>query len=128
MSLHEPHHEKTCFLHMPKQSRRTAAQLHMSHIMRPHKTYDPSTSQIQNFKPLAIFCGCTARFVSSLKTPKKVSSCDEADICTREYIHVDMFLYESHHEKTCFLHNAKTKPQFNCAVTVQLISAFVFAT
>ena len=36
--------------------------------------------------------------------------------------------YESHHEKTCFLHNAKTKPQFGCAVMAQLISAFGFAT
>ena len=29
--------------------------------------YVYSTSKIQNFKPLAIFCGCTARFVSNLK-------------------------------------------------------------
>ena len=28
--------------------------------------YNPSTFQIGNFKPLAIFCGCTARFVSDL--------------------------------------------------------------
>ena len=96
--------------------------------MRPNKTYDPSTSQIQNFKPLAIFCGCTAGFVSSSQKPQRNFSCDEADICTREYVHVDMFLYESHHEKTCFLHNAKTKPQFCWAVMAQLINAFVFAT
>ena len=31
-------------------------------------------------------------------------------------------------EKTCFLYNAKTKVQISCAVTAQLISAFVFAT
>ena len=28
--------------------------------------YNPSTSLIQNFKLLAIFCGCTALFVSDL--------------------------------------------------------------
>ena len=34
--------------------------------MRPNRTYDPSTSQIKNFKPQAIFClygkgGCEQR-------------------------------------------------------------------
>ena len=37
-------------------------------------------------------------------------------------------IYEQLHEKTCFLHNAKTKAQISCAVTMQLISAFVFTT
>ena len=32
------------------------------------------------------------------------------------------FLYEPRHEKTCFLHYAKTKAQISCAVTAQLIS------
>ena len=29
-----------------------------------HRKYNPSSSQFRNFKPLAIFCACTARFVS----------------------------------------------------------------
>ena len=32
---------------------------------------------------------------------------------------------EPHHEKNGFLHNAKTKAQISCAVTEQLIGAFV---
>ena len=36
--------------------------------------------------------------------------------------------YEPRHEKTCFFAYEKTKPQISCAVTAQLISAFVFAT
>ena len=39
-----------------------------------------------------------------------------------------IILNEPRHVKTCFLHNAKTKLQISCAVTSQLISAFVFAT
>ena len=35
---------------------------------------------------------------------------------------------EPRHEKTCFFAFAKTKAQISCAVTTQLISAFVFAT
>ena len=35
---------------------------------------------------------------------------------------------EPHHEKTGFLLIAKTKALISCAVTAQLISAFVFAT
>ena len=31
-----------------------------------HRQYNFSSFEIQNFKPLAIFCGCTARFVSDL--------------------------------------------------------------
>ena len=39
----------------------------------------PSTSQIRNFKPLAIFCGCTVRFVSDLvKKPEDRFSHNEA--------------------------------------------------
>ena len=37
-------------------------------------------------------------------------------------------LYEPHHEKTDFLHYAKTKTQISFAVTAKLISDFVFAT
>ena len=35
---------------------------------------------------------------------------------------------EPRHEKTCFLHHAKTKAQISSAIIAQLISAFVFAT
>ena len=31
-----------------------------------HRQYNPSTFYIQNFKPLAILCGCTAWFVKGL--------------------------------------------------------------
>ena len=37
-------------------------------------------------------------------------------------------LYEPRHEKTSFLHMRKLKTQISFAVTVKLISAFVFAT
>ena len=36
--------------------------------------------------------------------------------------------FDLHHEKTCFLAYAKTKAKISCAATMQLISAFVFAT
>ena len=36
--------------------------------------------------------------------------------------------FEPSHEKTELFANAKTKAQISCAVTAQLISAFVFAT
>ena len=39
MFLYEPHHEKTCFLHIQKQSRRSAALLHMSSVMRKPAFY-----------------------------------------------------------------------------------------
>ena len=38
------------------------------------------------------------------------------------------FQNEPHHEKTGFLHMRKQSMQISCAVTTQLISAFVFAT
>ena len=37
-------------------------------------------------------------------------------------------LYEPCHEKTGFLHYAKTKAQISCTVTAQLINTFIFAT
>ena len=39
MFLYEPHHEKICFLHIQKQSRRSAALLHMSSVMRKPAFY-----------------------------------------------------------------------------------------
>ena len=38
----------------------------LSTFVSLHIFYSPSTSYIPNFKPLAIFCGCTARFVSDM--------------------------------------------------------------
>ena len=40
---------------------------------------------------------------------------------------IDVRINEPRREKTGFLHHAKTKTQISCAVTAQLISAFVFA-
>ena len=40
------------------------------------------------------------------------------------FIHMNRIMI---HEKTIFLHMQKTKAQISCAVTAQLISAFVFA-
>ena len=46
-----------------------------------HRRYNPSTSYIQNFKPLAIFYFCTARFVSELVgNPEDRFSHNEAQI------------------------------------------------
>ena len=45
------------------------------------RKYNPFTSYIRNFKPLAIFCGCTARFVSDLVgNPEDRFSHNEAHI------------------------------------------------
>ena len=49
------------------------------------RPYNPSTSLIRNFKPLAIFCGLTAWFVSDLVgNPEDLISHNEAQI--RMYI------------------------------------------
>ena len=34
------------------------------HLFSLYGEYNPSTTEFRNFKSLAIFCGCTARFVS----------------------------------------------------------------
>ena len=39
MFLYEPHYEKTCFLHIQKQSSRSAALLHMSSVVRKPAFY-----------------------------------------------------------------------------------------
>ena len=63
----EPHREKTGFLHMRNKAadqlcgNRTADQC-LSFL---HRKYNPSSFLILN-KPLANFCGCTARFASDL--------------------------------------------------------------
>ena len=59
--LNEPRREKTWFLHMRKQRRRSASPLFLL-----HGQCLPSTSYIRNFKHLAIFSECPARFVWDL--------------------------------------------------------------
>ena len=54
----EPRREKTRFCICENKD---ADQLFSLHVW-----YNPSTTLIRNFKPLAIFCGCPARFVSDL--------------------------------------------------------------
>ena len=47
----------------------------------------PSSSYIQNFKPLAILCGCTAQFVSDLVgNPEDQFSHNEAQIKAKKAI------------------------------------------
>ena len=45
--------------------------------------------------------------------------------------HVLLFslgLYEPRHEKTCFLYLCEKMGQISCAITAQMISAFIFGT
>ena len=51
-------------MHMQKQKRRSAAQLISAFVFAT--MYNSSNSEIRNVKPLAIFCGCSFRFVSGL--------------------------------------------------------------
>ena len=44
------------------------------------------------------------------------------------FVYISVSLFEPSHEKTGFFVYAKTKMQISFAVTVKLISAFVFAT
>ena len=68
---------KPFFLHVRKQ---VIWQL-ISALFSLHRLYNPSTSYAGNFKPLAIFCGCTARFVSDLVgNPQDRFSHNEAHI------------------------------------------------
>ena len=82
--VNEPRHEKTGFLHMRKQRCRSYAdQLHGNLCAFVFATWivKASTSKVRNFKPLAIFCGYTARFVSDLVgNPEDRFSHNEAQI------------------------------------------------
>ena len=83
--LLEPQYEKTDFWHMRKQRLRSGTReadlrlcFHYTDSTIPLlrswsaplfsllRKYNPSTFYTRNFKPLAIFCSCTARFVSDL--------------------------------------------------------------
>ena len=71
------------FLHMRKQRRRSVgstAQL-ISAFVFPTGIVQFLYMYFLNFKPLAIFCGCTARFVSDLVgNPEDRLSHDEAQM------------------------------------------------
>ena len=83
-----------------------------SSLISLHRQNHPSASYTQNFKPLTIFCGCTARLVFGLVGNHRVRvSCDVAQISNNLLSHV------------------MRKPAFCiCETTAMLISAFVFAT
>ena len=68
VSRNEPHREKTGFFHLRKQRFVVTAQLISTFVFRyiDSTHYNPSTSQIRNFKPLTIFSGRATRFVSDL--------------------------------------------------------------
>ena len=85
-----------------------------SSLFSLHRQNKPSASYIQNFKPLTIFCGCTARLVFELIGNHRVGvSCDVAQI------HWAIINWATSWENRHFAY-AKT--------TAKLISAFVFAT
>ena len=58
----------------------------------------PSTSYIRNFKPLAIFCGCTARFVSDYTCITHCSNKDCTDHFMVQFRDICEFFYSKSHE------------------------------
>ena len=75
----KPRHEKTCFLHMQKPRRRLAAQLISAFV------FATKIVPFRNFKPLAIFSGSTARFVSDLVGNPEDRFCRDAAHLIEEY-------------------------------------------
>ena len=72
-----------------------------------HRNYNPSTSYIQNFKPHAIFGGCTAQFVSDVVgNLEDWFSCDAPQMFLEsklgQNLPAEAPLYEPRHEKTGF--------------------------
>ena len=61
-----PRHKKTGFLFIRKQGRRTAKVISSCAFATRIVTLQSISFLIRNFKPLAIFCGCTARVVPGL--------------------------------------------------------------
>ena len=83
--LYEPRHEKTGFLHMQKKKMQISfavtAKLISIFVFRYTDSTIPLLSESGNFKPLAIFYGCTARFVLDLvENPEDQFSRNEAHI------------------------------------------------
>ena len=54
-------------------------------LFSPYGKYNPSSTEVRNFKPLAIFCDCTARFVLDLvRNPEDRFSHNEAHLITAD--------------------------------------------
>ena len=83
-NIYELYHEKILFLEMRKQRRRSAARQPRG-CFRYIDSIIPLILKWESFKPLAIFCDCTAQFVSDL-----VESFLDAD---RDHDHTDMSLH-----------------------------------
>ena len=59
-----------------------------------HRYYNPSSILIRNFKPLAIFCGRTAQFVSGLvRNPKDRFSHNEAYFTQPQLYRLHLWYY-----------------------------------
>ena len=73
-----------------KQRRRSAVKWPCSRAVDQRLClYNRCTPKIRHFKPLAIFCGCTAWFVSHLvENPKDRLSCDAAQMVISEKMSV----------------------------------------
>ena len=97
--LFEPRHEKTNVLHMRKQRRRSASQsaklisafVFATYIVHPLYFLNPK------FQVLAIFCICTALFVSDLVGNQNVGSLMTRLICklsgwSRSGVHMTLHL------------------------------------
>ena len=75
---------KPAFLHIYVKTKAQISWAVSAQLISPCFSYTDSTFPLlpiktQNFKPLAIFCGCTAKFVSDLVgIPKDRFPCDEA--------------------------------------------------
>ena len=80
----EPRHEKTCYVICEQQRCRSAcasAQSDQRLCCSLPRQYNTSSFYVQNFKPLASFCGCAGLFVSYLvENPKDRFSRDEAQL------------------------------------------------
>ena len=67
MISYDPLHEKTCFMHMRETGTDQLSGYRVSCVVTVQLiSAFVFASYIQNFKPLAIFFGCTARFVLDL--------------------------------------------------------------
>ena len=93
MSLNEPRHEKTVFFCICEN--KDADQLRGNReadqrlCFRYIGSTIPQLSKSNDFKPLAIFCGCTAQFVSDLvENPEDQFSHNEAQLIIIE-LHSD---------------------------------------
>ena len=70
MKLYESHQEKTCLLHVKTKTQisyMVNTELLSALVFTTYRyIVQPLCFLNRNFKPIAIFCGCTARFVSDL--------------------------------------------------------------